>query len=67
MGGDAQHWGQTATGAFSDTTIANVQFQGGYSSTLQGKQFNASSSNSIYGNSTTVQPFSVYTYYCIKY
>jgi len=28
---------------------------------------NASQSNSIYGNSSTVQPFSVYTYYCIKY
>ena len=29
--------------------------------------FNASQSNSIYGNSNTVQPFSVFTYYCIKY
>lgn len=30
-------------------------------------KLNASQSNSIYGNSNTVQPFSVYVYYCIKY
>lgn len=56
LGGDAEHWGQTATGAFTDSEVLSTKFAGGNSALLQGKTFDASQSNSIYGNSTTVQP-----------
>lgn len=56
LGGDAEHWGQTATGAFTDTEVLATKFAGGNSALLQGKSFDASQSNAIYGNSDTVQP-----------
>lgn len=50
--------GYTATGAFSSTTTTSNSYAGHNSKTTQipDIRFNASNSNSIYGNSSTVQP-----------
>lgn len=55
------------TGAFYNGGVAasGVGLQGGAAS-LTNLNFDASRSNSIYGNSTTVQPKSVTVKYCIK-
>ena len=62
---------QTATGAFKSppTTIAatSVQASGDIKVNYNTVSFNANQSNSIYGNSTTVQPPAVTMRYIIKY
>ena len=58
--------GITASGVFSITSASGR----GYWNGNDGQHiltFNASTYNSIYGKSTTVQPPSVTTLYCIKY
>lgn len=61
------NWNNKATGAFIDTF--NSTFGGDYVASGTGGTiiFNASYSNAIYGASSTVQPPSVTTLYCIKY
>ena len=60
------------TGAFSGTEIRTTTSylnigHGSSTDTTWGKQFDASLSNSIYGNSTTVQPPASIVNYFIKY
>ena len=59
----------TPTGAFRNTKDGTVQNYGGGSGNLKDIKydFNASFSNSIYGNSTTVQPKALTLLPCIKY
>ena len=55
------------TGAFKLNTSIQDLCGNGSSSAYQKADFNASYSNSIYGNSTTVQPPTQIVHICIKY
>ena len=58
------------TGAFSQTIGDNKKRSGtneNNNGNYGGFEFDASRSNSIYGNSTTVQPTSLEMTYCIKF
>ena len=59
----------TGYGAFSKSSQTNTDVQPalGTSGSFFYMSFDASDSNSIYGNSTTVQPYSIYITYTIKY
>lgn len=59
--------GHVATGAFSVTTQNNYRPDGGAYVSAPYFTFNASWSDSIYGNSTTVQPPALTLKYIIKY
>lgn len=66
LGGDSEHWGQKATGAFEDTEIAEVKWSGGQSLLLQGKKLNASHSSSTYQDGAKVNVEHVkYPYYMV--
>ena len=63
-----------STGAFKQATVGNMPVAGvteggnwneGWGTVTE--HLDASSSNSIYGNSTTVQPKSIELYFYIKY
>lgn len=56
--------GKTGAFYFTGTAFGGADGQGGYYSGLVG--FDASKSNNIYGNSSTVQPASYTVYYIIK-
>ena len=56
-----------ATGAFYVVNSDGNDAPSTFANTGRGIGFDASKSNSIYGNSTTVQPQSVKTYWIIKY
>lgn len=58
--------GVTMTGAFISGDTGSFRNNAG-STTLENTKFDASRSNSIYGNSTTVQPKSLIFNYVIKY
>ena len=58
------------TGAFSKTIAPTPNLNGVYGAYNTGRtqlDFDASDSNPIYGNSTTVQPATCKTYFIIKY
>lgn len=65
--GGEYYSGHVATGAFSVTTQNNYRPDGGAYVNAPYFTFNASWSNSIYGNSTTVQPPALTLKYIIKY
>ena len=67
LGGHMHNYGRTSTGAFSETICSNDadQAHGNYNGKWCNPMFDASKSNSIYGNSETVQP-NAYVVYMFK-
>lgn len=64
-GGIIRDENQTRTGAFSKSQIINNAATGNASKGIGTVEFDASDSNSIYGNSNTVQPQTIKTLYYI--
>jgi microcystin-dependent protein len=65
--GSVNHRPNTCTGAFAEKNFSGSKVQHATDDVATTPQLDASRSNSIYGNSTTVQPPSKTVRYMIKY